>query len=113
MGTVASDVHFGGSYYRPITGNRSQGWDRLRRVVVIVPDAGGYTVTLKAASSAEIPYGMLVWAILNGSGSNAFTLADTEGEFSESIAAGKWAFISKYDNSGGAARFAIDKRDGL
>jgi hypothetical protein len=113
MGTVSADDYFGGSTLLSLTGDTTLVWSRTQRFVFVQPNAGGHTLTLKAADSADIPFGYYIWVLKNASGSFTFTLADAEGDFSVTIGTGDGAYVSKYLNAGGLERFALDKRDGL
>lgn len=114
MGSTDSLQHYGGADELALTADATVGWTDFTRWMRIQPSNNGYTVTLKAANSPEIPYGMMVWFIVNDAAlAQSFTLEDAEGEFSELIASGDAAIIGKYQNSSGQDRFSIDLREGL
>lgn len=107
MGVVREQEFFGGS--EPLTTgvNATVRWHPNQRVRGVNATAGGLTLTL--AELAEWPLdGMFAGGVYINIGSNAFTLADDEGHFSESIATNQAAIVSKVGD-----RFTLDKREKL
>lgn len=114
MGSTDALRHYGGADEIALSGDLTLGWTDFTRWMRIQPSNNGFTVTLKPASSPEIPYGMMVWVIVNDAAlAQSFTVEDDEATFSELIASGDACIIGKYQNASGQDRFSIDLREGL
>ena len=111
---IASEDFWGGSEFQSITGATLLTWGPRRKVRVLSPTVAGPTVTLFAASTIglQVDQGKTVLIIFNASGTNSFTLVDTEATFSRSIGVNKACYVARYWN-GSAWRFVLDMRDRL